>query len=329
MMKKFLIPLNLIAASLLCPTSSWADYIVTLSFNDAGYGLSSLTIPETVGETNSDWVDQGSVYCYTYADPDSVNSYIELSVNGTLLGDGVTWATSNPGIGIQFKLMPGETMAFTPKYSTEAPNYRMSLGVSDSWSANYIHLRYRLVRLLEKVPAGKITSLPVVTLYGYNPDGKGDAVMSGLILSKISSQPKISACTVDAPTEIKLPTLYGNALQNGAQGVTDSPTIKLTNCPGARDGISYNFSAVYGTYNAANGVLNTATGDGYAQNVYVQVQNADGSAHTVNGNIALSNYDGSGDYDIPDFKVAYYIDDADTVTAGNVKSAIELKLTYN
>ncbi|EAO2558810.1 fimbrial protein, partial [Salmonella enterica] len=35
------------------------------------------------------------------------------------------------------------------------------------------------------------------------------------------------------------------------------------------------------------------------------------------------------DYVLPDFKVSYFIDDAESVTAGNVKTAIELKVTYN
>ena len=80
---------------------------------------------------------------------------------------------------------------------------------------------------------------------------------------------------------------------------------------------------------ASNGILNAVNGDGYAQNVYIQVQNADGTPHTVNSSIALSDYAGSGEYEIPEFKVAYYIENTASVTAGEVKSAIELKLTYN
>lgn len=49
----------------------------------------------------------------------------------------------------------------------------------------------------------------------------------------------------------------------------------------------------------------------------------------VNSLIALSDYTGSGEYEIPEFKVAYYIENTASVTAGEVKSAIELKLTYN
>lgn len=89
---------------------------------------------------------------------------------------------------------------------------------------------------------------------------------SGLILSGISTQPKVVACNIDGPTQIKLPTLYGASITNGAQNIVEAPTIKLTNCPGAIDGISYNFDAsYYGTQNAANGVLKTASGDGYAK----------------------------------------------------------------
>lgn len=70
-------------------------------------------------------------------------------------------------------------------------------------------------------------------------------------------------------------------------------------------------------------------GSGYAKNVYVQVQNDDGTAHQLNTNIALDDYKGSGNYPLPKFKVAYYIEDASTVAAGKVSSAIEIKLTYN
>lgn len=187
----------------------------------------------------------------------------------------------------------------------------------------------RLVRLHEFVPKGEIISAPDVTVTFTNVAGGGPALTTGTVLSGVSVQPQITACVINAPTEIHLPPIYGNNLRNGAQGVTDVPTVTLTKCPGAINGITYDFAAVYGTHKASDGVLNTATGEGYANNVYVQVQNADGTAHIVNGDIAINGYNGSGNYPLPDFKVAYYIDDASTVTAGNVKSAIELRVSYN
>lgn len=303
-----------------------AKYISDITIKDMGYDLGAFTLPATVGGNTGGYHDNSSL-TYHLIYTSSNTGYVDLSISGTLLGDNL-WATSNPGIGIQYRLESGSP-DFTPETSEISPDYRVNLTGGSSVFTSYLHVRYRLVRLLDKIPPGKITSLPIITLNVHNPDGEGTSLMSGVVLSKITSNIKTTACNIDAPTEIKLPTLYGSDLVNGAQNVTEAPTIMLRDCPGAINGISYNFSAVYGTHNASNGVLNTVTGDGYAKNVYVQIQNADGSAHTVNSSIPLSNYDGSGDYAIPDFKVAYFIDDANTVTAGNVKTAIEIKLTYN
>lgn len=330
-MKKRSLFMLALAGNLLATMPAQADYIAKISYKVMHYDLAGLNIPATVGEVGNNWHDDSSITTQTNTSND-VDSYIELSINGTLLGDGVTWATSNPGIGIQYKLSPNSLLGFSPSASTEAPNYHMVLKrTSDDWTTSYIHLYYRFVRLLEKVPAGKITSVPDVTLLAYNPGGHGDAMSSGLILSGISTQPKVVACNIDGPTQIKLPTLYGASITNGAQNIVEAPTIKLTNCPGAIDGISYNFDAsYYGTQNAANGVLKTASGDGYAKNVYIQLQNADGSPlQAINTLTPLSNYDGSGDYVLPAFKVGYFINDANKVTAGTVKTAIELKVTYN
>lgn len=325
-MKKNLLIITLLTGSILTTMPARADYISSVSYKVMTYDLAAFDIPATVGAT-SGWHDSSSVLFITTSS-DARDSFFELVVNGLLTGDGVTWETSNPGIGIQYKAVVSSTY-FSPQESTDSPNYRLTLNGSGNTRSSYYHVYYRLVRLLEKVPAGRITSLPEVTLNTYNPGPDGSAMLSGLILSGIATQPKVAACTIDAPTEIKLSPLYGSVLQNGAQNVLQAPQITLVNCPGAISGISYNFAAVYGTHKASNGVLNTVTGDGYAKNVYVQIQNADGTAHKVNGSIPVSNYNGSGDYIIPDFKVAYFIDDANTVTAGKVKTAIELKVTYN
>ncbi|WP_223882103.1 fimbrial protein [Kluyvera genomosp. 3] len=303
-----------------------AHYFSNINIRDMGYDLDNFTIPANVGENTGGFHDNSSI-SYSVAASSGTTAYVELSINGTLLSDNKTWATSNPGIGIQYRF---EGVAdFEPPESETAPTYRLNMPHSPGVTYSYFHLRYRLVRLLEKIPAGKITSLPQVTLMAHNPEGEGTSLISGVILSKITSDIKVTACGIDAPTEITLPTLYGNTIQNGALNVTEAPVVTLTNCPGAVDRISYNFSAVYGTHNAANGVINTVSGDGYAQNVYIQVQNADGTPHQINTAIPVSNYDGSGDYTLPNFKVAYFVDDANNVRPGNVKSAIELKVTYN
>ncbi|MBV8042161.1 fimbrial protein [Pluralibacter sp.] len=325
-MNKLFLFIVLATGNLLAANYAQANYIADVQYHTMTYDLGPLDIPASVGDTSSyGWHDNSSI-AYTVWTSDGTQSYMELSLNGTLLGDGVTWATSNPGIGIQYKLDPQDGL-FTPDYSTTAPTYRVSLTDYGTSLYTYVHLRYRLVRLLAKVPPGQITFAPDVTLHVYNPDGLGGD-SSGLILSGIASQPKLVACTINAPAEIKLPPLYGNNLTSGAMNVTDAPTISLTNCPGAINNITYNFSAVYGTHNAANGELNTVTGEGYAEGVYIQIQNEDGSAHIVNGGIDLG-YTGSGDYTIPPFKVAYYIDDPASVTVGNVKSAIQFILSYN
>ncbi|SQH40962.1 fimbrial protein [Salmonella enterica] len=304
-----------------------ADYFTQVDINDVGYDLDYFTIPDNAGENTGGFHDNGSTV-YRVEVSDDVTAYVELSINGTLLGDGVTWATSNPGIGIQYRFESGSN-AFTPASSEQAPDYRLDLKGKGVVRTSYFHLRYRLVRLLDKIPPGKITTMPQVTMLVHNPSGSDTSLFSGVVLSKISSQLTVVACTIDAPTEIKLPTLYGNTINNGALNITEAPTVTLKNCPGAINGISYEFAASYGTHKASNGVLNTLTGEGYAENVYVQLQNADGTAHKINSPIALSDYNGSGDYEIPNFKVAYYVDDAETVRPGNVKTAIDLKVTYN
>lgn len=327
-MKKNLLIIMLLTGNLLTVGSVRADHIQAVSYRVMVYGLSPLEIPAAVGETTN-WTDTSSVPFDTNAD-DNRGSYFELVFDGSLTGDGVTWKTSNPGIGIQYKAKVSSPL-FTPAESlTPSTNYRLNLnGDEGTQRSSYYHLYYRLVRLSEKVPSGKITSLPNVTLNAYNPDGAGPGMLSGLILSGIASQPKITACTINAPTEIKLSALYGNNLVNGSQNVSDLQRVTLVNCPGAIDGITYTFNAVYGAHNAGNGVLKVAEGTGYAKNVYVQFQNADGTAHTINSTTNISGYDGSGDYPIPDFKVAYFIDNVNNVTAGNVKSAIELQIQYN
>ncbi|EBG2395038.1 type 1 fimbrial protein [Salmonella enterica subsp. enterica] len=326
-MKKTLIAI-ILSAGLVNMSSAWADYIAGIDGSAMKYNLGGLSIPATVGET-SGWVENGSIKMRTTMSGDT-SSYMVFSVNSTLLSDGVTWATTNPGVGIQYEMVPNEQFGFTPNPSTQAPDYHLSLSVPSAINVTgYLHIKYRLVRLLERVPAGKITTLPDVTMTAYNPAGDGDAVITKPALSGVTGNVQTGACGIDAPTEIKLSPLYGKDIQTGALNVTDAQTITLTNCPGAINGIDYNFSAVYGTNGAAIGVLRTATGEGYAKEVYVQIQNADGTPHIVNGAIPLEGYDGSGDYALPDFKVAYYVYDPSIVTAGKVKSAIELKVTYN
>ncbi|MBA3111378.1 type 1 fimbrial protein [Salmonella enterica] len=306
-----------------------------LDTNNAGkntynYDFSRLTIPDNAGQAS--WFDDmDRLYRLNLIDASSVG-HVTMTVSGTQVGtapDGATvYATSNPGIGVAYQLNYSTQYLTSPESDNTAP-YEI---VFDSNPATgYIHVKYTVVRLTEHVPAGQITTAPQVTLFYKNIPATSNAPdISFLALSgTVSGQPQIKACNIDAPTEIKLPTIYGTDLVNGAVKPTDAPTIQLKNCPGAVNGITYDFSAVYGTKDAANGVLKTVEGEGYAKGVYIQIQNDDGSAYKVNNVIPLAGYDGSGDYSLPDFKVAYYIPDENNVSAGNVKTAIELKVAYN
>lgn len=326
-MKKNLLIISVLTGNLLLASSVQADYISEVRYRVLTYGLGSFNIPDTVGGV-TEWYDNSSISFSTVPSVDR-GSFFELIIDGSRTGDNVTWKTNNPGIGIQYMAKVSSTL-FSPSSTEIAPNYRLNLNLTEGTgrSSSY-HVYYRLVRLSEKVPSGKITSLPSVTLNAYNPDKSGPGMLSGQVLSGIISQPKITACTIDAPTEIKLSPLYGNSLVNGAQNPSATQSITLLNCPGAIDNITYTYHAVYGTHDVVNGVLNTSTGADYAKNVYIQMQNADGTAHAVDNIINLKGYDGSGNYTLPDFKVAYFIDDVNSVTAGNVKSAIEIQLQYN
>ena len=329
-MRMLLLPL-IIASNFLIAHSARADYFYGIGSHTMTYDLDNwgIGIPATTGESSGWWSDGGSLSIGVQPSS-TTGSYVTLQVDGTLVGEN-TYATSNPGVGIKYQTSIAQ-FTNTAGNGETAPDFRFDLGNVEAGNptATYLHVRYELVRLMDKVPAGKITSAPQVTAIFHNPDGLGEPIISRLIYSTaVSTQPQFTACQVVAPAEIKLTPLYGNALTKGAQGSQQVETIQLKNCPGAIDGISYNFSAVYGAHSAAEGVLNTVTGDGYATGVYVQVQKADGTPHIVDAVTPLSDYNGSGDYKIPDFKVAYFVDDPDSVTAGNVKSAIELKVTYN
>lgn len=295
----------------------------TLKHNLSGWSIPSVVNSETW------WNDNGSFNLKIKAS--SSNGWADLTVNGTPVGissQGSTiYATNNPGIGIAYEINYDPQNLTTPNNAFVSPN---TLPFTTNNSANgYLHVKYIIVRLSENIPAGAITQVPDVTLNYHNPAGSGYPDISFLALSGVSAQPIMTACTINAPKEINLSPLYGNTLAAGAQGAIDVPTITLTNCPGAISNITYNYSPVYGAQTANSGILNTVTGDGYARGVYFQVQNANGDAIAVNSETPLANYNGSGDYTLPDIKIAYYIPDETAVTTGNVKSAIELKVTYN
>lgn len=330
MNKKTIIALFILAGEALLPFSAQASFLNTNSATQKTlkYNLSLWNIPSAVnGET---WYDDGGSYQVSVV-PSTSSAWADITVNGTAVGinsKGATiYATNNPGIGIAYQVNYDPPSATTPQYAWELPN-KITFTTTTSGSG-YMHVKYMLVRLTENVPAGAITQAPDVTLNYHNPTGSGYPDISFLALSGISSQPKMTSCTINAPSTITLPTLYGNKLTSGAQEAIDIPTMTLTNCPGAISGIKYAFKATYGTQDASNGIIKTVTGDGYAKNVYIQLQNADGSPAMANGTHDLENYNGSGNYDLPDYKIGYYIYDENNVTAGNVKSAIQLEITYN
>lgn len=319
--------------SMMFVNSAFADYVGSINFNTRQYKFVNFSIPASAGESTGWWDENGSANIrFEPSDLDSNYSYIELSIDGTLVAENV-YATSNPGIGIKYQLSISSSGIEPSSSSETAPNYRLTI-VSPTSSGttlnSYVHVKYQLVRLTDKVPPGNITSVPTATINVYNPSGMGPAFISGVRYNGIvGSQPKITACTFNVPSEIKLTPLYGSNIINGAQNIQGVEKMWLSNCPGAINSISYNFKATYGTHDNANGVLKTETGEGFAKNVYIQLQNADGTGYNkFNTKIAL-NYDGSGDYALPDFKAGYFVDNANTVTAGAVKSALELDVTYN
>lgn len=264
--------------------------------------------------------------------PSDGQGYADLTVNGTPTGTlssiGATvYKTNNPGIGVAYRLSYSVD-GTTPNENYVAP-YTVTITSNASTSSQGFHIGYTLIRLTEQVPDGQITELPTVTLNLHNPAGSGYKDLSYVALSGYKGQPMYSACKISTPSSITLPTLYGNTIENGAFNATDLPAIALTKCPGAQNSISYTFKAFYGVRDAANGVAKTASGSSYAKNVYIQLQNADGTPHLLNSPVVFDGYQGSGDYTLPGLKVAYFIDDAANVTAGAVKSAIEFTVTYN
>ncbi|HCH9279047.1 TPA: type 1 fimbrial protein [Salmonella enterica] len=294
------------------------------------YKFSSFTMPNTAGGTT--WFDDWGEHWLLSINASSKKSYIDFTVNGeptggTTTDDATVYKTNNPGVGIAYQMSYTPAGVVDPGKDFTAP-FRLDVD-SNVNSSGYLIIRYILVRLTDELPAGPITEVPTVTVSYHNPAGSGYGDVTFVARSGVASQPRYTACGINAPTEIKLPVLYGSNIINGAQNVVDIPTIKLTNCPGAINGISYMFKASYGEHDAANGVINTETGTGYARGVFVQLQNADGTGfNKFNTNIPLD-YTGSGDYDIPNYKVGYYIDDGNSVTAGNVKSALEFDVNYN
>lgn len=331
MIRKTLLKLIPLCCLIGCNTAI-ADFFENYDLHTMNYGLSPISIPDTVGAT-SEWTDNSGVY-YETSYSDALGASIVLTFNGSLLGDGKTFATNNPGVGIQYKLHLYSTDGLTPSSDiTDMPfRYDMtSHAVTPLITAgNYLHVYYRLVRLTEKVPPGEITTLPDVYVAFTNaPEDSAKPGASRLILSGIISQPKMIACNINAPSQIKLAPLYGASLVNGEQGTVDIEPIPLTNCPGAINGISYVIKAVYGNHDATNGVINTQTGTGYANNVFIQLQNNDGSGYTQLGNTINFNYTGSGDYNLPAMKIGYFINNKETVTAGNVQSALEINVNYN
>lgn len=290
------------------------------------YKLNGFSMPTSVGGVSwwDDWGENWTLNVHSSSDV----AYAEFTVNGQEVGgvtadDGATvYRTSNPGVGIAYE------MTYRPDVTTPVKDFNppFRLDFAGNGANGVLIIRYEIVRLTEFVPAGQIDA-PTVTVTYHNPDGTSKTFTAR---AGVADQPRFTACTITAPTEIKLPALYGKDLVDGVQGVTDVPKIRLTNCPGAMDSINYKFTAAYGVHDAANGVMNVQTGADYAKNVYVRFMNADNTPYDqLNNAKELTSYIGSGSYDLPDFKVSYFIDDLNTVTAGKVKSALQLDVTYN
>ncbi|ALR76373.1 fimbrial protein [[Enterobacter] lignolyticus] len=335
MNNKSITAFTLLTATLLFSLIAHADIINTNTTgrNTFSHRLSNLYIPEAVG--GETWFDDQNQYNKLDIVASGTAAYADITVAGTVVGttaEGANiYATDNSGIGIAYELNYSTPGATSPQYAYVYPN-KLTFNGSGYSLNGYMHLKYALVRLTQFVPAGPITQLPTVTVNYHNLGASGYPDLSVVTLQGISAQPQITACNINAPGSITLPPVNGNSLVEGAQGITDAPQITLTNCPGAINNIIYDFAATYyNTHSYVNGIFTTKQGDGYAKNVYIQLQDATGTGIHINSPLTLPGYTGSGNYAIPNFRIAYFIDSGtlNTVTAGKVETAIDFTVIYN
>lgn len=290
-------------------------------FSDAGelnaaYRLSGFTIPTTAGAA-TDWADNG-VLSYTLVSDGVEETHLRFTIGGHVLSDGLTWITTNDGIGVQFKIT--DTNGCLPETTT--PPYDIAMPATSDCLSSSLRVSYRLVRLADVVPAGEILMPNVQVIF----DNSTQVVpnFSRMYYSGASDQPRISPCAINVPAVVTLDDLSSASIQAGTMNMKSVP-LTFTNCPGAITNIRYLFTSAYGPHDTVDGTINTKPGS--AANIYFQLLRAAGEPYQVSTYYDLEGYNGSGNYTVP-FNVAYYTDAPDQVGMGDVEGHITLVVNY-
>lgn len=294
-----------------------AGYFTSAEQLNVAYDLSKFTIPATVGAT-TDWAAVSEML-YSLETNGVTGSYIDTQIGGGITGDGVTWITTNAGVGVQFKLT--DVNGCLPETTT--PPYIMQLPANTVCVGSAIKVSYRLVRLADYVPSGPV-SMPNVQMIFNNYNGAPVATVRAMYYSGASNQPYITPCIIDVPAVVRLDDLPSANIQVGAINMKNVP-VTLSQCPGAITNIRYLFQSSYGSHDTAVGTINTKPGS--AAGVYFQLLRSPTENYRLTQYYALSEYNGSGDYSIP-LNVAYYVDAPSQVTLGDVESALTLVVNY-
>ena len=299
------------------PLPLWASYFASAEAINISYRLGDLQIPATTGAT-TDWTTNGAMP-YTVVSDNNAESFLDLTMGGHVLGDGVTWITSNAGVGVQFKL----TDVNGCLAEATQPPYYMSLPANTSCLSSSLQISYRLVRLADVVPAGKI-DMPNVQVSFANYSGAPVANFVSMFYSGGSDQPQIIPCDIDVPGEVRLDDLQSGEIAAGTLKMKNVP-VTFRNCPGAISNIRYAFTSAYGPQDAAYGTINTSPGS--AANIYFQLLRASGDPYHIAEYYDLEGYTGSGEYSVP-FNVAYFVASPEQVALGDVDSLVTLTVNY-
>jgi type 1 fimbria pilin len=294
----------------------------------------NISIPKEVGAF-SEWMDPTSwtAKCLGTSTVDS-SAKIYMRVNAVQI-DSNTYATSNPGVGIQYNLDFNGVSSNEPTTTLdlETQPHCIKQGII---YLPYIHVQYRFIRLLNKIPKGKIT-LPSTTFEVVNGSGydgsynDASGFYSGYVLTENIDIP-FTACTIDAPGSIQLPDLNSGDIKfskTSYTGPTVRMPIELRNCPGGFESITYKITP--GTSHPPADMKGLLETTGPSPNVYFRITKA-GSGFALDVEHTLANYDGEGDYpDLADFNVGWYIhsDALSDAIEGNYRAIAILQLTYN
>lgn len=295
--------------------------VTSLEKQTVGYDLSAISIPDQPGGTSA-WKENDSLLVDFNCNGNDGSVTYSLNIAGVQI-DNNTWKTNNEGVGIRYKL-EGSYGIFTSvesyPYTTKQPPC-----TSGDWAKSYIHVRYQLVRLIDRVPPGNIGPLPDVTVVVNNDDPAAQDY-SQLFLSGIAKNIKVNGCAIEAPSQVTLPDLYTADLVASVNLQTTPIPITLKNCPGAVNNITYNFTPADGTVSYANGEMKTAPGS--APGVVLRLTKDNGTPYSLNGTFPIDNYQGSGNYSLP-ANISYYVTSVNNVRPGSVNEAITLTVGYN